>query len=36
VLVDGQQVAKKRLLFKPSVSKVLAAVRAATGAAPKP
>ena len=31
VLVDGRVVAKKWLLFKPSVAKVLAAVR---GAAP--
>jgi hypothetical protein len=29
VLVDGQVVAKKGLLFKPSVEKVLAAVRQA-------
>jgi hypothetical protein len=32
VLVDGQVVAKKGLLFKPSAEKVLAAVRAATPA----
>ncbi|HEV3345012.1 MAG TPA: hypothetical protein VG125_31840 [Pirellulales bacterium] len=29
VLVDGREVAKKWLLFKPSVEKVVAAVRAA-------
>jgi hypothetical protein len=29
VLVDGRQVAKKWLLFKPSVEKVVAAVQAA-------
>jgi hypothetical protein len=27
VLVNGQEVAKKRFIFKPSVDKVLAAVR---------
>jgi hypothetical protein len=34
VLVDGREVARKGLLFKPSVEKVLAAVREAnpTGA----
>jgi hypothetical protein len=32
VLVDGQEVARKGLLFKPSVEKVLAAVRQATPA----
>jgi len=32
VLVDGQVVAKKGLFFKPSVQKVLAAVREATPA----
>jgi hypothetical protein len=36
VLVDGRQVARKGLLFKPSVEKVLAAVRASTPAAPSP
>lgn len=29
VLVDGREVAKKGLLFKPSIEKVLAAVREA-------
>ena len=33
VLVDGREVARKWLLFKPSVEKVLAAVREA-GASP--
>jgi hypothetical protein len=32
VLVNGQQVAKKGLLFKPSVEKVLTAVREANSA----
>jgi hypothetical protein len=32
VLVDGREVARKGLLFKPSVQKVLAAVREATPA----
>jgi hypothetical protein len=32
VLVDGREVAKKRLLFKPSVEKVLTAVREANPA----
>jgi hypothetical protein len=32
VLVDGKVVAKKGLFFKPSVEKVLAAVRQATAA----
>jgi hypothetical protein len=36
VLVDGQAVAKKWLLFKPSVDKVRTAVRQATGAAANP
>jgi hypothetical protein len=36
VLVDGRVVARKWLLFKPSVKKVLAAVRAATPAAAAP
>lgn len=31
VLVDGKEVAKKRLFFKPSVQKVLAAVRETAG-----
>jgi hypothetical protein len=36
VLVDGRVVARKGLIFKPSVKKVLAAVReaAAAGASP--
>jgi hypothetical protein len=33
VLVDGREVARKGLFFKPSVEKVLAAVREATPAA---
>jgi hypothetical protein len=32
VLVDGREVAKKGLLFKPSVEKVLASVREASSA----
>jgi hypothetical protein len=32
ILVDGRAVARKWFLFKPSVEKVLAAVRAAAGA----
>jgi hypothetical protein len=32
VLVDGREVAKKGLIFKPSVEKVLKAVREATPA----
>jgi len=36
VLVDGRPVAKKWLLFKPSVEKVLAAVRKAPDAALRP
>ncbi|HEY7328657.1 MAG TPA: hypothetical protein VH592_13515 [Gemmataceae bacterium] len=32
VLVDGREVAKKGLLFKPSVEKVLSAVREANSA----
>ncbi len=32
VLVDGREVAKKGLLFKPSVEKVLASVREANSA----
>jgi len=32
VLVNGQEVAKKSLLFKPSIEKVLAAVREANPA----
>jgi hypothetical protein len=35
VLVDGRVVARKWLLFTPSVAKVLAAVRAAPGSAPE-
>jgi hypothetical protein len=35
VLLDGQVVARKVLLFKPSVPKVLAAVRQASGAPAK-
>jgi len=34
VLVDGRAVARKWLLFKPSVENVLAAVRDAPAAAP--
>jgi hypothetical protein len=36
VLVDGREVAKKWLLFKPSVEKVVAAVRAAEPASTAP
>ena len=36
VLVDGKVVAKKGLFFKPSVQKVLAAVREATPAGTSP
>jgi hypothetical protein len=36
VLVDGQVVAKKGLFFKPSVQKVLAAVREATSTEARP
>jgi hypothetical protein len=36
VLVDGREVAKKRLFFKPSVEKVLKAVREATPTEAKP
>ncbi len=36
VLVDGWVVAKKGLLFKPSVAKVLKAVREATPAEARP
>jgi hypothetical protein len=35
VLVDGRVAARKWLLFKPSVAKVLAAVRAAPRSAPE-
>jgi hypothetical protein len=36
VLVEGRAVAKKWLLFRPSVEKVLAAVRASRPAAASP
>ena len=36
VLVDGKEVAKKGLLFKPSVQKLLAAVREANPAGASP
>lgn len=36
VLVDGRVVAKKGLLFKPSVEKVLTSVRAANSAMTAP
>jgi hypothetical protein len=36
VLVDGRVAAKKRLFFKPSVRKVLTAVREAVPAATSP
>jgi hypothetical protein len=36
VLVDGQVVAKKWLFFKPSVEKVLGAIRKATPAEARP
>ena len=36
VLVDGRVVARKGLIFKPSVKKILAAVREATPAGANP